>query len=436
MSSSRPVFEADPDTFPFAKLRLGRYGNEKECTFSDFGPVHQKTYVETSPGVWEEYEIQFDNLQGMSLSYWLDPNGNNAKNPFLYWHPILYPKWSQKDPATGLVSKTKTPTGEKVEQFLVKFREALKAECERMTPLHRALVMGDERAEMAPDKFIEPIAQFNKFEKTHKTKPGQFNYDKSPGFAMTVWSQDKTKRRDNGKGGGNDSDNGGKRDKTMCIPDTNALVYTTFFLAPPPPSPTTGTGGAKHKKTKKQLRLEQEAKKKPITDYQLLKPFIYRPEGHPNTSSVNRTVVAETRVLGPSVLWKPKEGPAGKVQFKVAEMVFAGWQDSSFSKEMSDERLEKQESKARAALDEFGFVHQAAPTTVDNRHDSEEEEEEEDDQEEGGGEGMNFDGDDTADEHDRTPVKRSAKKRAKTATNAPSDANFAAAIEAVADDDF
>ncbi len=141
------------------------------------------------------------------------------------------------------------------------------------------------------------------------------------------------------------------------------------------------------------MKEEKEQKKKPLTDYQQIKQFIYKPDVHPNCSGVNRTVVAETRVLGPSILWKPAEGPQGRVQFKMAEMVIGGWQDSSYNKEMSDERLEKQTKKAANAMEEFGFVHQAK-LVIPEKDDDEEEEEDEEEDEEGGG----SDNDGTTDE--------------------------------------
>jgi len=388
MSTIRPIFDADPETFPFHQLRVGRWGDEKQCPQSDFGPVHQKTYIETAPDIWEEYEIQFENMQGMSLSYYLDPHGNNVKNPSFYWHPILYPKWSQKDPATGQVSKTKNPAGIKLELFLQRFRDALKRELEKMSPINRSQLMGTERSEMPVDKYVEQIAQFPKYEKTHKTKPNQTNSDKSQGFAISVWSQDETKRKDAKTGGA------GAKDKTMRVPDTNTVIYTTFYMAAPTPT-TTGAGGGKHKKTKKQIKEEKEQKKKPVTDYQQLKQFIYKADAHPNCSGVNRTVVAETRVLGPSILWKPAEGPQGRVQFKMAEMVIGGWQDSSYNKEMSDERLEKQAKKAANAMEEFGFVHQAKLVIPEK---DEDEEDEDEDDEEDDGEGGGSDNDGTTDE--------------------------------------
>jgi hypothetical protein len=280
--------------------------------------------------------------------------------------------------------------------------------------------MGDDRAEGPVEKYIDPIAQHSKFEKTHKTKPNQFNYDKSPGFAVTVWTQDETKRNN---ASGKSSKNS---DKTMKIPNTNSLVYTSFYLAPVEDAESAATANGK-KKARKQLKEAKAQKKKALTDYQQVKPFVYRPEGHENASSVNRNVVAQIRVLGPSILWKPAESPAGKVQFKAAEMIFGAWQDLSHTRELSDERLDNHANATKAAMEEFGFTHQVSkkrdrdePESTDESDDSDNDDKTAGDDEGGEeGEGMQFEGHQSdGEEGGSTPQK---KKHKATHTNDPGD---------------
>lgn len=411
MSNKRAVFEANEDTFPFHQLRVGRR-NDKECTTSEFGTVHQKTFLETSPNIYSEYEIQFPTTQSMSISYYVDAKGNNAKNPSLYLHPILYPKWSEKDALSGDVKKTKNPSGIKLEAFCIKFVAAIVRELEKMSESDRIYIMGDERAVMpnAAD-FMMAIAQFGKYDDKHKTKAKQPNYEKSPGFAVTVWSGDETKRANNGK----DAKGGGERkknDKALRIPNTNTIVYTTFYIAGPD-EPIDANG---KKKSKKQLKQEKEEKKKPVSEYEKLKPFVYKPDGHANASDVNRTLMSSTRTLCPSILWDPSKNLKGKLQFKAAEIKITGWQESSYNKELTDEALETAAAESKSAMEEFGFVHQVPKK---RRRQSEESDDEDEDD---GDMTVEHDNDDDAidggsDNDSGTEAKRPQKKKVKVNNN-------------------
>jgi hypothetical protein len=428
MSNKRPVFEANEDTFPFHQLRVGRR-NDKECTTSEFGTVHQKTFLETSPNIYSEYEIQFPSAQSMSISYYVDAKGNNAKNPSLYLHPILYPKWSEKDALTGEVKKTKNPSGIKLESFCIKFVAAIVRELEKMSEDDRTWLMGDERAVMpnAAD-FMMAIAQFGKYDDKHKTKAKQPNYEKSPGFAVTVWSGDETKRN-SGKDtkSGKDAKSGGagerkKNDRALRIPNTNTIVFTTFYIAGPE-EPIDANG---KKKSKKQLKQEREEKKKPVSDYEKLKPFVYKPDGHANASDVNRTLIAATRTLCPSILWDPSKNLKGKLQFKAAEIKITGWQESSYNKELTDEALESTAAESKSVMEEFGFVHQV-PKKRRRQSEESDDDDEEDDDENGGGGDMNVDhaGNNTnddaidggSDNDSAAEAKRPQKKKVKLSNN-------------------
>ncbi len=422
MSNKRIVFEANEDTFPFDKLRVGRR-NEKESSTSEFGTVHQKTFLETAPNIYEEYEIQFGNLQSASISYYLAKKKGiptTPRNPSLYVHPVLYPKWSEKDPTTGEVRKTKTPSGIKLESFFTKFVAALVRELEKMSEADRMYIMGEERALVQNSaEFMQPIAQFGKYDDNHKTKAKQTNYDKSPSFSTTCWSQDETKRANNNNSNASKNNNKGgndekkKNDRAMRIPDTDAIVFTTFYITPPEEL-LDATG---KKKSKRQLKLEKEEKKKPVTDYQKLKPFVYSADGHPNASGVNRTLVASQRVLSPSILWDPSKNTKGRVKFKTTEFKIMGWQESSYSKELTDDTMESDAAKSKADMEEFGFVQQQVVKKRKHESDESDDEEEEGEEKPAGMMKLDVDGNDNeagSDDNTTDEPQKPLRKKVKT----------------------
>jgi hypothetical protein len=326
--SDKPCYTID--NFPFDLLRVG--GNdEKGYKPNDFGSAHQLTFVEVEPGIYKEYNIRRPPMLAPSITYWVNKKGD-PKKPNLYHHLPLYPKWGEKN-SKGEVSRTTNKTGDKMMEFTVKFKNAIIRELKKLPDNDRRTIMGYKVANST--EWIDDIAQHPLYEEGHKYA-NQPNTDKSPSIATAIWLQDTSKNEKD------DKKSGGKKKKSnsdvLKIPDTQTIIFAKFFWSPNP--------------------IPTEEEKEPLMEYSKIKRFIYNSENHPNASHVIADTVSSGQFLTPCILWKPKEGHIGKVQFKQSEIVFTVCNPRSYSRALTDERIQEINDERASALEEFGIVQQ------------------------------------------------------------------------------
>lgn len=325
MTDKKPCYTIE--NFPHEKLRIGA-NDEKGYITNNFGSAHQMMWVEIEPGIYKEFDLERPPMPSNSFNYWYEGE-SHAKNPQFYLHLTLHPKWGDKDPKTGEIMKTTSATGLKVEAFLNNFKNAIERELKKMDTEDLEVIMGYDRAHDA--KWIEPIAQHPKHEKGHK-RAGLPNTDKSISWKTTLWTQDRTRKAEKpGKNQKPKKENSG----IIKVPDTNIDIFTKFY-------DTSVKGGSKE----------------PAADYQDIKKLMYKPDPHPNTAPTISDMLSSGKLLTPSLLWEPKKNTIGKVLFKISEHVTMICNPRSYSKELSDERVDEIENAKARAMEEFGMVQE------------------------------------------------------------------------------
>lgn len=306
------------DKFPFHLLRVGGAG-KVNAKRSDFGTCHQMTKIESSPGNLEEYAIELPEMSSAAISYYIDAHGKNLMCPSLYLHPVLHPQWATLD-EKGSVSHKTSETGLLIEEFWNKYIAAINRECLKIPEDDRIWMMGEGPISEACNEktvFVEPVAQHPKFPEGHP-RAGRRDIDKPKTIDMAMWTQDKTKRGpevdkkrkfSNVASSLNKNKNNTVKkedDDEFIIPDTNALIFTSFYDLTPANKRKVGAAKAGEK----------------IRDYENgLKKFIYNGSGHPNASDKNSDIMARITILGPSLNWEIN-GKPGSIKAKANEVSF------------------------------------------------------------------------------------------------------------------
>jgi len=301
--------------FPWAKFRLGRKSWGVGFQFNpSFGKTHANSLIETGPGKYEEYEIQFTTAQAESLAYYVAATTPNK--PALYMHLIVYPKWP-----------VKTPSGDELFEFGTKFKQACLEQLEGMSEEDKLALMGSVVMENIK-AYLDDVFSWSEYAPKHP-RSGQANKNKSQQMKVAVWTQEASTVKDEKKRKFLESEKG--RESNFFIPNTDVMMYTKFFIRDEP----------KH-----------------ITDYARLKRFLYRRD-HPNANEDNTryTLLVKLRVMAPSLVFNPKKNERGVFQFKASEIKFSGWSPIDHNSMQSEERITRDTMEAQAAADEYGFVH-------------------------------------------------------------------------------
>lgn len=382
------------DNFPFDRLRVGTMAN-RTAKKSDYGTVHQQTFVEEN-GENMNYEIEIPEFHSSSISYWLDKDGKNLLNPDFYLNPELHHEYSKLDEKGD---PKKSPNGLAYETFELKFKAALGREIRKLSDTERGQIMGASFMQLGKDtQLIFDIATHPKNDKELPDKT------KSKTIPMALWTQDETKRNLNNTQNNkrkyahlkpsssmlnnttttstttiNDnkgSAQAGKKlklpngsivtrianeqkqqqeqqqqqqqgDDLIRVPDTNTVIYTPCY------DMTTNTMQS-GRYTKKQISGEEPLPK--CTKYEEIKPFVASSLGHFNGSGVRSDLLVMTKVLGPSLLWKPSDGgiPA-KIRFTISEIVFVECSSTRNKRGLNVERMRAIQSRREELEKTYGF---------------------------------------------------------------------------------
>ena len=340
--------------FPFDALRITP---KKDCIKSaDFGVVHQPVKVEVE-GELVDFRLKWPLLLSDAASYYI-PAGNSGQEPRLYLHPLVHPKWeTTKIDADGVTTHTTSPTGLALEEFEAKFLEALNRECAKLSDSDRMWIMGAnfQRSKKTDDTFVENFIKHPNYPKKHP-KADTPNEDKSKTFAMSLWTQDVTKRAQTDKNKkkfpskttADDDNNPDSPTKTptgaaeLMIPGTNTVIYTSIYDM------------SKSKKRRASATGEVESGQK-LTKYQDVKKFFYSASGEENASSTNSELLSEFTTLGPSICWKPAANVIATIGWKTSEMIVMSHKPRSYTNAISPEKTEELKKRTALAYEEYGI---------------------------------------------------------------------------------
>lgn len=185
------------DNFPDHLLRPGGRG-DKESSKDSYGSFHQYSSVEVSPGDFRKYLVMLPALYCDSMNYWLDVDGNNLRHPSIYLHPRLHEHWSDRGP-DGLVSKTRSEDGTRVEKFCERIERAWSEGCRRMKPEDRSWMMGTSFKDVNEKTvFCKPMVAHPKYPDDHMNA-GDPDTDKSPCINFSLWTKDPSKESNDDK---------------------------------------------------------------------------------------------------------------------------------------------------------------------------------------------------------------------------------------------
>jgi len=320
--------------FPFDKLRVGRVG--MGYTLGDTYN-HLYTYVETAPGQLEQFVLVFPGLKMPSITYYVDPKADPRK-PSFYGHPCLHPAWAEKDPKTGAPRHATSANGLVVERFSEQFDAAVARELAKMSLVDAARLMGVKQGQK-PGASLAPTVAHGKFPKDHKTKPGFDDPDSSKTFKFALWTQEKDRADANPNRKRKSEAADAPSDEYQMPADLNLYMYTAW-----------------HEK------LGEGAPKRKHMDYTRdTRRYMYSAKGHRNASSQLGDMIAYTKMLAPSVVYKPGENAEGRLQYKAKEIFITRFEPRSRSDSISDERVAELEADTSALAEEFGFAKQQTP---------------------------------------------------------------------------
>lgn len=335
------------DNFPFEKLRIG--SRTKGCASSAYGDVHLSTFIENNNNL-EDYEIIFPEMKSPSIAYYIDKDGNNLMNPSFYLHPIVHARWGEKDKDGNDI---RTQSGKALDEFNIKFVNALNTQLSKLSPSDKAFIMGSKFVDATKhSEFIEPISKFSKYPDSHPTMARLENKEKSPSMAMSLWAQDITKRTEKADnkstnkkkyanlGKTNDlKPNVANNDQNFMVPNTNTIIYTKIYNVIKP----------------KNGNISDEQRKNKIIDYNLVKKFIHNTQGHPNASESMADLIIQPTVLGPSIRFLPAKSNEGNIQFRINDLKIGGYNSRTRSTGLTDDVVQVIDKNMELAKAELGF---------------------------------------------------------------------------------
>jgi hypothetical protein len=328
MTARAPKVRYTHLNFPLELLRVG--SPAKGSKTSTYDTVHHYTYVETSPGVLQEYTVQLPFLSSRAITLWFDEKKLNLRNPALYLHLLLHPNWSERDAQTGTPLYQQSRLGLEVESFAEKWKDAYEAQCRLLSENDRFQLMGPN-FEHVNEKthFVVDICRHPTHPKGHPLAK-RADVEKSKTIATALWTQDVTRRQVRA--------DDARKIADLMIPGTDAAIYTNFYNQLKWPN-----------MTKQQMQMRTVK----ATLYEQILHFVYCSKPNANASDTNADMVVSTRILGPSVCYDLKS--LGDVKIKLFDLKVQRYRQASRTHALSDEQMAQDDAEADAAADEFGF---------------------------------------------------------------------------------
>ena len=285
--------------FPFDKLVLDL--NLSNIKPSKEGDLHINTFVLIN-NIKHKYNINFEcPLKTYSISYYIGKADQLGVNPSFYFHPILHPRWEEKD-QQGKIKKIASPTGNSIEEFWIKFRVKIEELLNEIDTKTKSKILGPENSKKLSDYIIDVV----KF----PIKDNEENTNQSKSFGVklfTVDSTDMTKEY-----------NTKLKEDHIKIPDTKWKIFTEIYDI------------SENSKTSRQR----------IIDYFDAKPFFYNPMSHiyVNASSQRLYMTIEMIINSPVLHTKNRDA---NLQITAQRISITDYKNASGNKELKyDETIE------------------------------------------------------------------------------------------------
>jgi hypothetical protein len=295
-------------SFPFHLLRIGSNSNQGIIK-SSYGGCHCKTFIESNPGVLEEYDLIWHTMKSQSITYYFDVK--SPRRPSFYCYQEIHPLYPNKD--------TK---GEKLKNFIVKFESTLTNLIEKSPPSDKGSILHKGLLNESKDKWITRGVRDQFYPETHKEFPNQIDKTKSEVLKCIFWTYDKPEEVKN-------------RKSLVNVPNTDTLFFTTFYDVSP-------------------SKLKEETVPQEITEYNDIKRYIYSSTNHPNASGSMCYITSAFKIRCPSISF-PKD-KYGEVQYKISECIFSGCNEKISSSTIPAKRLQDCRFDPIEFQKQFGFV--------------------------------------------------------------------------------
>ncbi len=335
-NSNKPTFTHE--TFPIDRMRLGSLA-KGFFTNPTYKTTHLCTFVvaaDGDEGTLLDYILDAPPAKGGSLIYYLADDSPNK--PTLYVSQELHPTFSKLD-EQGCVSRATTAKSRAVEQFWRRWHarvlELLKERAATKEGLNFLIkVMGTEVLENLDTCLALPFTK-QKYGDKHQ-RAGQINEDASVQLKYKIWSQEVGRMREETRQKHDQDVADGK--KILMVPGTDIVIYTAFY---------------------EMIKGVRESKE-PITDYAQLKRYVYCKTPNANASRQRGDMFSKVSISAPSLVFNPAKNHKGTVSCQLVKQGIMGFNVYTRNGAMNDAQYAQQQQEAADAMDEAGFVQEAA----------------------------------------------------------------------------
>lgn len=317
--------------FPFDELRLDPIiNNGMSLKISDYGDIHLKTFLFNADSqIYSNYTILYDRMLAPSITYMgVDKNGKPIMNPQFYMHPILHPKYTEKDD-NDCIKKLESVTGKKMEAFFDKIVLRIEELINECNPKIKVLILGSRNANKK-NGFIKEIYDFPE----DKNKNPNTNLSKV--FATRLWTFDPSKDP--------------TREQTGRPSDSIAIPGKNYHLLP------------------KIYDLTQNLNNKsPLTKYdQLLNPtpFIYGKKSDPNSSFKRHLLDVIIEVMGFTLHGKPGDEKRYDLQQTIKSLKICRAREIHVNNDLTEKDIQDCIEQDDRVNDEFGDVFKSKEEVV------------------------------------------------------------------------
>ena len=270
--------------FPFDKLSLD--SNLSNIKMAKEGDMHINTFILDKYNKLNKYNIDFNcPLKTYSISYYIGKADPTGKNPSLYFHPILHPRWTDKD-QQGKIKKTISNIGQSIEDFWIKMRITIEELLNKIDPNIKAIILGPENSKKKSD-YITDVVKF-------PLKNNLENTEQSKSFGVKLFCVD-------------DTDQSKKYNQTIKndhikIPDTKWKIFTQIY----------------------DLTEQSKVGRSRILDYEDLKFCIYNPMSNIYTNASNQRLLMTLEMVVSSPVLHTK-GRDANLQITAQKIAFSSY---------------------------------------------------------------------------------------------------------------
>lgn len=311
--------------FPFDKLSLD--SNLSNIKMAKEGDMHINTFILDKYNKLNKYNIDFNcPIKTYSISYYIGKADPEGKNPSLYFHPILHPRWTDKD-QQGKIKKTISNIGQSIEDFWIKMRITVENLLNKIDPNIKAIILGPENSKKKSD-YITDVVKF-------PLKNNLENTEQSKSFGVKLFCVD-------------DTDKSKKYNQTIKndhikIPDTKWKIFTQIY----------------------DLTEQSKVGRSRILDYEDLKFCIYNPMSNIYTNASNQRLLMTLEMIISSPVLHTK-GRDANLQITAQKIAFSSYNIAGGIKEIPINYALEILKRKEQAKEEYGDYTEGDDNGGDN----------------------------------------------------------------------